>query len=462
MIPVEKITSSTIQNLLLYISIISVLIFVATLVRLKFKILKKAFIPASLLAGLFGMILGPHILNVIQADMMSSIGGLPSSMIAIVFAVMFIGTPKSEKSIKSQVKTLVPGVLQFYIYSFFQVGLACLLTYFIFTPMFGTNPLFGSTFEIGFLGGHGTAGGMVEVFNELNWLDGGDVSKTTATMGLLTGIFGGMIIINIAARKGHIKNLSEKPHDDNEKEVYSDNRPVGSYITVGKDVVETFAFHFGLIGISILIGWLLVWIFKTYLSFSVPLFPFTMIGGWMVNKVIQSTWIKDLVDRNVIVRIQGFALEILIAAAMASISIPIVISYWKELLIGYLAIMASVLFVFNYLSPRIFPENWFEHGIMRFGAATGVAAVGYMLIRTCDPDMKTDAASMYAISSTFMSPYIGGGLITTAYPYIILALGGLKTGILFTVLAIALIVFLRLAGFWNKNPKLVQRDLTNE
>ena len=204
---------------------------------------------------------------------------------------------------------------------------------------------------------------------------------------------------------------------------------------------------------------IIVWVFKTYLNFALPLFPFSMIGGWLVNIVLQNTSLMGIVDRNVLLRIQGFALDILITSAVASVSLPIVISYWKELLIGYVVTMISVLFVFFWLSPRIFPDEWFEHGIMRYGAATGVAAVGYLLMRTCDPELKGESGTMYALSSVFMSPYIGGGLATTAYPYLILAMGNIKMGVIFTLLAIALVVFMKVTGFWNKDLKLVQREV---
>lgn len=390
--------------------------------------------------------------------MMTSIGGLSSNMIVIVFAVMLLGVPRSGKSLKSQAKTLVPGVLQFYIHDFFQVGLTCLLCAFIFTPFFGTNPMFGSTFEIGFLGGHGTAGGMVSIFEDLGWAEGGDVGKTTATIGLLTGIFGGMAIINYGVRKKYTKVLREKATGNDMDEIFANNRPVGASLTVSSDVVETFAFHLGLIGIATLLGWVIVWASKTYLSFTLPLFPFAMVGGWALNIVIQRTSLKDMVDRNTLLRIQGMALEILVTSAVASVSIPVVLKYWKELLIGSIVIIAVTLFVFFWTSPRIFPDNWFEHGIMRYGAATGVAAIAYLLMRTCDPEQKTDAGSMYALSSTFMSPYIGGGLLTSAYPGMILALGVTQCGFLFTAMAFALILFCRFAGFWNKNPKMQQRD----
>ena len=60
MVPVEKIASGTLNNLLLYVAIAGLLLLVATLIRLKVSFLRKAFIPASLLAGLIGLMLGPY------------------------------------------------------------------------------------------------------------------------------------------------------------------------------------------------------------------------------------------------------------------------------------------------------------------------------------------------------------------------------------------------------------------
>ena len=59
MIPVEKVASATIGNLVYYVAIIGLLLVVATIIRLKVPFLRKAFIPASLIAGLIGLVLGP-------------------------------------------------------------------------------------------------------------------------------------------------------------------------------------------------------------------------------------------------------------------------------------------------------------------------------------------------------------------------------------------------------------------
>ena len=456
MLPVVKITGGTVQNLLLYVSVIGLLLVISTIIRLKVPLLRKAFIPASLLAGIIGLFLGPHVLKIIPPEITASMGALPGQMIVIVFACMLLGIKKTNDG-ATLTHNAISGLAWLWMSSFLQVGVVCLLCAFLFIPAFGVDPMFGSVFEIGFAGGHGTAGGMAQVFKQLGWADGGDVGKTTATIGLMAGIIGGMIMINYGVRKRYTKVLTEPATGNTAKEVFPEGeREVAAEATVSSDVVEPFAFHLGIIGISVLIGWEIVYFFKTAFHYSLPLFPFAMIGGWIINAIVQRTEYRDMFDRKIFQRIQGMALEILVVGAMASISIPIVLAYWMPLLIGSVVVIAMMVFLFFYVSPHIYTDNWFEHGIIRFGAFTGVAAVGYMLLRTTDPKMETDAGTVYALGCPFMSPFIGGGLVTTAYPMMIQTMGALGAGAALVGGALVLFIILRVL-FWNKNPKYVQR-----
>ena len=93
---IEKISSSTLGNLLCYVAIIGVLLLLTTIIRLKIPVLRKMFIPASLLAGFIGLFLGSRFTGVIPPDMMSSIGSFPSHMITVVFTCMLLGVKKTE------------------------------------------------------------------------------------------------------------------------------------------------------------------------------------------------------------------------------------------------------------------------------------------------------------------------------------------------------------------------------
>lgn len=456
MIPVEKIASGTITHLILYLSIIGILLFVATILRMKIKFLSRAFIPASLIAGILGLILGPHVLGIFPSEVTSSFAAIPTPFTVVVFACMQLGV--QHPKIKESIQLAAPSVFQAYSYSFSQFGLTCLLTALIFTPLWGTDALFGSVIEVGFMGGHGTAGGMGGVYDSLGWSAGADVGQTTATIGLIVGIFGGIWMINKAAKKRYTTLLESVDSISMGDEVFpEEEKKPAAYTTVNSDIIESFAFHGALIGISIFIGQGIVWGFSTLFDFSLPLFPFAMIGGFLLNLVLQRTKLAKLMDRATFQRIQGLAMEFLIVAAVASVSIPVVLEYWQPLLVSCVTLSLTTMGIFWFISPRIYKKHWFECGIVRYGTATGVAAIGLMLLRTVDPEMKTEGGKVYALSTPFTSAFVGGGLVTTAYPFLISDWGTLKCGLLFTALSAACILFCALIGFWNRKPIKEQR-----
>lgn len=460
MLPTEKFSSGSIQNLLLVFSVIGILLFIATILRLKVSFLRKAFVPASLIAGIIGLILGPYVSKVFPSELRSSMAALPTTMIVIVFACMLIGV--KQPKIKETAKLIAPMFFQVYIYSFVQFGLTCLLTGLIFVPFFDTNPLFGAVVEIGFLGGHGTAGGMSGIFESLGWAAGSDVGQTTATIGLIAGIFGGLILINIGVKKRYTTFLEEvgELNTGEDTDIGEAQQP-SSHTTINKNVVEGFAFHAALIGIAVYIGYAIIYAVDHFFHFTLPLFPFAMVGGWILNAVLQRTSIAQLIDRDTFVRIQGLCMDFLIVAAVASVSIPVILEYMAPLLIACAAAIAATVSIFLFLSPRIFKNNWFEIGITRYGASTGVAATGLMLLRTVDPEMKTDAAKIYALNAPFSSPFIGGGLVTSAYPALIATFGAVQCGAASMGLALLCLIGCRIVS-WNSHPRFEQRGNYSE
>ena len=62
--------------------------------------------------------------------------------------------------------------------------------------------MFGAIIPVGFEGGHGTAGGLAETFKELGWEQGKDFALASATMGMMSAIIFGMVLINVAIRRG--------------------------------------------------------------------------------------------------------------------------------------------------------------------------------------------------------------------------------------------------------------------
>ncbi len=450
MIPTNiSISGGSLQALAFYIAILGVLLFASSLLRLKIPLLKRCFIPASLLAGLIGLLLGPHCIGIVPVNMVKTWAALPTRLIEVIFAAMLIGvnTPNLKKSFVRA----GPQIAFAYSSSFFQIGLTSLLTAFLLSPLFGVSNIFGSIIEVGFAGGHGTAGGMKEIYASLKWPEGGDLGLTTATFGLFVGIFGGIAIINYSVRKGYTSVLTTADAATQTKEIFTgEEKKPNAYATVSTDVIESFALHLSLIGIALLIGQAMVYGFRTYAGLRLPLFPLAMIGGLILQKILAKTFVAELIDRRTLVRIQGMCLEFLVVSAIASISLPVIWDYFAPLMISTIFITVFIVAFFFYVGKRLFKDEWFEHSIIRFGTTTGVAAVGLMLLRTADPEMKTMAGETFAIGSPIISPFIGGGFITASVPVLLATYGAATVGAAFTAGAFGVLLLARLAGWWHE------------
>lgn len=437
---------------LVHICALGVLLFVAVLLRTKIPLFKTYFIPASLIAGFVGLALGQYGLQVLPMDMLTTFSSLPQVLITIVFAPMLMGVrfPKPKKV----ADTIGPQLLFSYVGDFLLIGLPCIVTAIVIAPLWNVNEMFATLVEVGFAGGHGTAGGMGEVYTDLGWGAGGPLGLTVATIGLFIGIVVGLIIINYGVRRGHtsfITSASEIESKSKKDLLPKGEQPVGALITVNREVVEPLAFHFALIAMAVMVGVLIHFALVSLTGLKLPLFPMAMIGGLIVQLVISRTEFADSVDPGTLALLQGLALELLIVAAIATIKVPVVIEYGIPILLISAVSLAGLLFYFFYMGPRMFKTQWFEHAIVNFGSLAGVTAVGLMLLRTVDPDMKSDAVRAYAMRSPFVSPIVGGGLLTSILPILVINNGALLTGGAFLIGVIALLALARALGYWSNS-----------
>lgn len=459
MIPTEAITSGTLNSLLFYFSVMGLLLVFATFLRLKIKVLKKYFIPASLLAGFIGLLLGPYGVKLFSEEMVNTWGALAGILISIVFAPMLMGMKNEKQS--GTGKLVGRHLLYSYTGSLLQLSIPLIIASLILIPLFNLNEMFASIIEVGWAGGHGTAAGMIEVYNNLNWSDGASLGVTSATFGIVIGIISGIIMINHGVKKGYT-SVIKKPEEMKNKDsdvIPLNNQKSSSVNTLNPDLVEGFAFHAGLISIAILLGWFMQQAIAVFVP-GIPLFPMAMIGGYIINIIISKTKYFEMIDVNTMNRIQGIALDFLVLGAVASIQIPIVVEYALPLIILSGITLGMMIWYFYYLGRRFFPEDWFEHSIVHYGAYTGVTAIGLMLLRTVDPEMKTDSGKGFALRAPFYSPFLGGGLITAMVPVLMLSSSSLIVGISSLAILIVLLIIGKLLGLIQK-PQEDKKDVTS-
>lgn len=425
--------------------------------RVKVRFLQKLLLPSAIIAGFIGLILGPQVIGrlgeplgwawledggVFTQGIYDVWGELPGLLISVVFATLFMGSriPSPVRVAKLVGPQLSIGVA----YGSGQYVVGIVLGLLVLSPLLGVDPVFGALLEIAFEGGHGTAAGMEPAFDDMGIPEATDLALAMATVGLVFGIIIGISVINWGVRTGRtrvIKDVSKQSKAEL-RGLYNDNENVSTgRMTSRPSSIEPLTLHVAVVGLAIIIGWLilegLVWIEDqlwgqpgsplseeglTLLGY-VPLFPLAMIGGVIIQVILDRTGNTNLLDHETMKRIQGLALDILIVAALATISLDAIAAYWETFLILSIAgiiFCTTVLLVFT---PRIIPEYWLERGIADFGQSMGVTATGLVLLRVADPYDESPALEAFGYKQLFFEPFFGGGLITALAIPIMVATG---------------------------------------
>lgn len=227
-------------------------------------------------------------------------------------------------------------------------------------------------------------------------------------------------------------------------------------MTTRPESIEPLSFHLSIVMLAILIGWLILqgliglesititnWTGSSFMKY-IPLFPIAMFGGIILQVFFNKKDKYNLVDRRMINRIQGLALDVLIITAIATVSLDVIGEYLVPFLILAVAGIAWNLFGFLTLAPKIIPDYWFERGIGDFGQSMGVTATGLLLMRIVDPDNESPAFEAFGYKQLVYEPFLGGGLVTAlSVPFIVQfgAVAGLIFAIVMVIIGITSGIF---------------------
>ena len=464
--------------------ILGLALLIGKVIRVKVGWVQRIFLPSSIIGGGLLLVTGPQVLGKLApgvglggdegglypAELLTTWSALPGLLISVVFATLFLGQdlPSPKRAVALTGPQLCLGI------SFgagqYMVGLLAAVA--ILVPMFAITPMAGALIEIGFEGGHGTAAGMRGVLEELGFADGADLALGLATVGLISGIVIGIIIINWAVRRGHAEFLSGdvKTSVEEQKGLFRHDEyyPAGQ-MTTRPASVEPLSLHVAIVAVAILIGWLMLeglrWIeARTYAdSFElftfVPLFPLALLGGVILQIIAKKVGADHLIDKQIMVRIQGLALDFLIVSAIATLSLTAIGDN-----LGPFIVLSVVGIVFNvvlllFVAPRIIPRFWFERGIGDFGQSMGVTATGLILMRIVDPEGKSPAFEAFGYKQLVFEPFFGGGLVTAAAIPLIYTFGPYPLLIAMTLLFAAAVVSGLL--LYDKWPDAVDKDETD-
>lgn len=441
----------TAWSMLLDFCIMSGLLFIAQMMRSKIKFLQNYYIPSSLVAGFLGLFGGPQFLNILPFS--SQTGSYAYLLVCVLFAGIFLG--KQEKfNLKETVHKVGDTFLINMSSEFMCFGLACLLGGIlmkVFFPSVFTE--IAILLPSGFMGGHGYAAAIGGTLNTLlNRTDGVVIGQTFATIGLLVGIFGGIICINYATRKRAtklIESIGSLPEEYKTGMIPVEKRQTMGDETVHPMAMDPLAWHIGLILMTTGIGFAIYSFYKQYFpNIEVPLMCVAMLVGVFIQALLNKIGYGSYVDKRVIDRIGSGVTDYLVAFGVATIQVSVVLDFIGPILV--LCIIGTgwpIILVF-YVARKLFRNFWFERSIFIFGYITGVVAVGVTLLRIVDPEMKSGTLDDFGTAYTLQS--IIELFLITMVPVFCVSIGVIPIGIILTAIAVGMLLLCKIKyGSYN-------------
>ncbi|WP_165165026.1 sodium/glutamate symporter [Corynebacterium qintianiae] len=422
-------------TLLTDIGWISILLIIGNVLRNRLEVLQKLLLPAPITAGLLGLLLGPEVLGLIGwSDQM---GTYTTLLIAVVFASMAFSMDLGG--------SVASGARNMWAYStamfMGQWGLFILLGLYLFAPLFGTEPWFGMMLPVGFVGGFGTAAAVGSSLEGIGIAEASSLGFTSATVGTLVAIVGGVIVANWGIRKGKATELQGALPEDL-RTGYIENevdRPSIGKATTNPSSIEPLALHGGFIVFTVLIAYLVNGLIKDqWPNVSIPLFAMSFVVGLLGRTLLRLAKRPNYLDRDTVSSISGAATDYMIAFGIASIIPAALADYWQALVLMFVLGTVFCVVWMLWAGPLFFGEFWLERGIFGWGWATAAVATGIALLKMVDPKLKSGTLNEYGVAYVGFAPFEIG--MTILAPIAVIA--GFTVGFGWIVFAIAVAVMI--------------------
>ncbi|HMR47679.1 MAG TPA: sodium/glutamate symporter [Arachnia sp.] len=440
--------------------VLAIMLLIATRLRRRVPLLRSLFIPSAVISGFVILILGPQMLGawtntqgLIPEEVLRVWAVLPGLLINVVFASVMLG--KTLPPLRQIWDTSAPHVIMGSAFSFGQFAIGALAVAFLLGPVFGMSEIAASIVELSFAGGHGTIAGMGSILVDKGAPELVDIGLGLATISMVTGIVGGSMLVRYAvsnpripvARTAGSPLTADTVPDLGEVPVAPVDHPKTE---AGKDDIgiKPVTIAFMMIGVTIGVAMLILeglnqlfLLFGSDLFDNFPLFPFTVIGGFIVQAVATKLKHDRHIDKRAVDGISAISLDVLIACAIGTMSLAALgANIWVLVILTVLSVAWSVLGML-YLGPLIHRKNWFEHAIADYGQSQGNVATGFVLADMADPQRTTNVANAYGYKQLTYEPLLGGGIISAFSVTVVAQWGALPFGIATALITVLLVVW---------------------
>ena len=394
--------SFTPWTLFVDIGIISLLLLIGKLMRVKIKWIQQLFIPPSLLAGFIGLACGPHGFDILPIS--EQTGTYAGILIAFIFGALPL-TSQKNKGNQQEIGAM-------WVYS--QTGLLLqwafggLLGLLVLNKIWPLSPGFGITMPSGYCGGHGTAAAIGQAFGQLGHDEILTLAMTAATFGIVGSVILGLIFVKWGAKKKHTTYLAD--YKDLPSELRTGLLPQEKRESMGESTcssisIDSLTFNLAIICAIALGGYGISKLAAHFMpGFELPVFSCAFVFGILFKKLLDRTRASESICPQTVGHISGSMTDYLVAFGIASIKVSVVIEYIVPLAILLLSGLAVTLIYVFVMARKLMKECWFEKALFTWGWFTGTMAMGIALLRVVDPKMKSRCLDSYALAYLFIAP----------------------------------------------------------
>lgn len=386
------------DNLMSDLMVLGIFLLAGFAIREICKPLQRLFIPASIIGGVIALLVGQQMLDWVTIP--DSFAQIPGVLIGLVMTGLLFGVSMKVRVVRSYLDYSAVSLAAIGV----QIALGLILGILLSRVWPGMPEGWGLMGVFSFFGGHGTAGAAGAVFADLGVPGNLEIGMILSTIGMVVGIVVGMVIVNLGVRRNWAAFSSHGA--SRPSWTYGGRIPDGEHRTIGHEKVTASSMN----GLALQLCWLLLAMFIGGMIFQVASLQFpvaeqfpTMIHGmtgalilWPLLKLLRA---DHFVDKRTINNISGFALELIIVAAIGTVSLELAAAYFLPLMIFSVIMIAVTTAIALFFFRRFSREQWFEKSMMCWGSDTGNTSVGLALLRAVDPDQRSNAAEAHGVFS---------------------------------------------------------------
>lgn len=388
---------------------IGVMLYLGTLMRSHIPFLKKNLIPANLLAGVLGLLIGMNGLGWITLTT-DRLGAYVYHLLALLFIALALRTPQKKLGMSS-VKTGMAFIITYLIQAIVGLVITFILIYTIMPDLFAGIGLLP---PLAFGMNPGVAYTFGQNWENFGFESGGVVGLTFAAVGFLVAYTVGIGLVKRGIKKGEAAYLKADHEFSGELDAEPGHKGINASagkLTTPPEIIESLSLHLGLVGTVYILTFGMMrlmeygmismgaenelqtlWSFHFIAATIIALLFRRIMDGWKISTVI---------DDITMTRLSNFFMDFMIVASVAAISLTVVITYWIPLLAISIAVSLCTWWIVRSLMYGAFQKFKLERFATVFGNMTGTIQSGLLLLRILDSGMKSPASYNLVYGSGF-------------------------------------------------------------